>query len=595
MQLTNFRIGTRLMGAMLAVALLGVMVGAMALRSLGTVAENGRLMYAQELMAISSVKEANIDLIYIARDVRDVLLAPTADKRAAAREAVKKNLKTMKDELNEAMPLFFTDKGRAEVAKTKELMAKWESALAVLEGKLAEGGDAEDAQKYLFEVYVPQVNAFDNQLTALTKHKEDYAEKLAAEGVADYEHSRNLTIVLLVLSLLGAAVMATLLSRQVSQGLKKAVDAASAMSEGDMTVSLSAQGRDEVAQLTTALEDMRSKLMGVVHTVRANAESVATGSAQIATGNSDLSQRTEEQASALEQTAATMDQLGSTVRNNADNAQQANQLALSASDVAQRGGSVVAEVVETMKGINDSSRRIADIIGVIDGIAFQTNILALNAAVEAARAGEQGRGFAVVAGEVRNLAQRSAEAAKEIKSLITTSVERVEHGTLLVDRAGSTMDEVVGAIRRVTDIVGEISAASREQSTGIGQVTEAVTQMDRVTQQNAALVEESAAAAESLKTQSAQLLDVVAFFRLQAGAGGTHRSASPGKAAPPPSSRATSAYVSTPARTPVAAPKASVAARPEPAPAVAPRATAAPSPASEPRRSAPVTDEWESF
>ncbi len=521
MQFTNFKIGTRLLLAMLAMALLAVVVGLVGLRALGTVAENGRTMYAQELMAISSIKDANKDLVLLARDVRNVLLAPTPEKREAARQTVKANVRAMKADLDKALPHYVTERGQAEIARLKALMQPWEAALATLEGKLAEGADPEAAQQYLYETYVPTFNAVDDQLKLLSRLKEDYADQLAQQGMADYARSRNIIAVLIVLSLGGAVLLALLLAGQVSRGLQRAVVAARAMSEGDMTVRLDAQGRDEVAQLTAALEDMRSKLLGVVHTVRANAESVATGSSQIASGNSDLSQRTEEQASALQQTAATMDQLGSTVRLNADSAQQANQLAVNASEVAQRGGGVVSEVVETMKGIHESSRRIADIIGVIDGIAFQTNILALNAAVEAARAGEQGRGFAVVAGEVRTLAQRSAEAAREIKSLITTSVERVEHGTQLVDHAGSTMGEVVQAISRVTDIVGEISAASREQSTGISQVSEAVTQMDRVTQQNAALVEQSAAAAESLRGQSAQLLDVVAFFRLQAGGAGT--------------------------------------------------------------------------
>ena len=283
---------------------------------------------------------------------------------------------------------------------------------------------------------------------------------------------------------------------------------------GDMTHRVSTNGGDELAAIGAGFNQFVEKIQAVLVRVRSSAESVATSSTEIAQGNNDLSARTEQQASALEQTAASMEQLGATVKQNADNARQANQLALSASTVAVKGGNVVEQVVETMKGINESSRKISDIISVIDGIAFQTNILALNAAVEAARAGEQGRGFAVVASEVRSLAGRSADAAKEIKSLIGTSVERVEQGTLLVDQAGATMSEVVNAIKRVTDIMGEISAASSEQAAGVAQVGEAVTHMDQATQQNAAMVEEMAAAASSLKGQAQELVEVVAVFKL---------------------------------------------------------------------------------
>jgi methyl-accepting chemotaxis protein len=285
------------------------------------------------------------------------------------------------------------------------------------------------------------------------------------------------------------------------------------VADGDLSQSLRVSPGDSSSVMANVAR-MQSRLSEVVAKVRHNSESVATASAQIASGNQDLSQRTEEQASALEQTAATMEELGTTVRNNADNAKQANQLAQGASTVAAQGGEVVGRVVSTMQDISDSSRKIGDIIGVIDGIAFQTNILALNAAVEAARAGEQGRGFAVVASEVRSLAQRSAEAAKEIKTLIGRSVEQVEQGTALVDEAGRTMSDIVGSIQRVTDIVAEITTASIEQSSGIQQVGEAVGQMDKVTQQNAALVEESAAAAESLQGQAQQLVQVVAVFKL---------------------------------------------------------------------------------
>jgi methyl-accepting chemotaxis protein len=273
-------------------------------------------------------------------------------------------------------------------------------------------------------------------------------------------------------------------------------------------------GKDEIAVLMRALDNMQSSLSTVVRQVRQGAESVASASAEIASGNMDLSNRTEIQAGALERTDASMAELGEAVKHNAASTRQANQLALQASTVAVKGGEVVGQVVQTMQGINASSRKIADIIQVIDGIAFQTNILALNAAVEAARAGEQGRGFAVVASEVRSLAGRSAEAAKEIKALINASVERVEHGSDLVDRAGVTMTEVVNSIKRVTELMGEISAANNEQSTDVSEVAEVVMQMDQTTQQNAALVEQMAAAASSLRSQAQDLVQTVAIFKL---------------------------------------------------------------------------------
>jgi len=325
---------------------------------------------------------------------------------------------------------------------------------------------------------------------------------------------RQTALVFCAVVMLLALMLNWMISRSIVQPVKGLVRLLDGIAQGDLSQSIKANGSDEVAQVLKALSGMQHQLAGVVATVRIGSEGVATASAQIASGNQDLSARTEQQASALEQTAASMEQLSATVKQNAENAQQANQLAQAASSTALQGGEVVAQVVNTMKGINESSKKIADIIQVIDGIAFQTNILALNAAVEAARAGEQGRGFAVVASEVRSLAGRSAGAAKEIKNLIGASVAQVEQGTALVDQAGVTMGAVVSSIRRVTDIMGEISAASREQSQGVSQVGEAVTQMDQVTQQNAALVEEMAAAASSLKAQAQDLVGTVAVFKL---------------------------------------------------------------------------------
>jgi methyl-accepting chemotaxis protein len=339
-----------------------------------------------------------------------------------------------------------------------------------------------------------------------------------------YGEARLWVLGLLLGSVALGLVLALWIARIVSRPLSEAVKVAQSVAAGDLTSHIEARTTDETGLLLEALKGMNDSLAKIVGEVRIGTDTIATASSQIASGNQDLSSRTEEQASSLEQTAASMEELTSTVKQNADNARQANQLAVSASEVAVKGGSVVSQVVDTMGSINASSKKIVDIIGVIDGIAFQTNILALNAAVEAARAGEQGRGFAVVASEVRSLAQRSAAAAKEIKTLIGDSVEKVEEGSKQVAEAGRTMDEIVGSVRRVTDIMGEITAASQEQTSGIEQINQAITQMDQVTQQNAALVEEASAAAQSLQEQAGSLVQSVSIFKLDANALATRAS-----------------------------------------------------------------------
>jgi methyl-accepting chemotaxis protein len=407
-------------------------------------------------------------------------------------------------------------RGGQEKQRYDAFAVEWKKYLAQKSEILQLAGQRrdEEAQDLLKGPALQAFEASMTQLKALSQMAQEGAARARDTNAALQARVMYGNLGALLATIVLGLVIARTLSGVIARGVSHAADVAGKVAQGDLSSRITVSGRDELGQLLASLHDMQSGLAQVVARVRTGAESVASASVEIAQGDLNLSARTESQASALEQTSASMEELGSTVRQNADNARQANQLAQSASTVAVKGGEVVAQVVDTMKGINDSSRKIADIISVIDGIAFQTNILALNAAVEAARAGEQGRGFAVVASEVRSLAGRSAEAAKEIKALITDSVQRVEQGSALVDQAGSTMTEVVSSIRRVTDIMGEISSASSEQSAGVAQIAEAVTQMDQTTQQNAALVEEIAAAASSLKSQAQDLVQTVSVFRL---------------------------------------------------------------------------------
>ncbi|WP_058049450.1 methyl-accepting chemotaxis protein [Janthinobacterium sp. Ant5-2-1] len=380
--------------------------------------------------------------------------------------------------------------------------------------KLKADGQEAEAEQAFKGVFVPGSTKYLKVVNDMLQHQRASIDTTAREIDEVAKTSRNLLLTLAVLALGFGVVCAWLLTMGIVRPLRTAVDIARKVADGDLTAQIDASAKDETGQLLQALKDMNTSLLNIVSEVRTGTDSIATSSTQIAAGNQDLSSRTEEQAGSLEETASSMEELTSTVKQNADNARQANQLAASAAQVAVKGGEVVAQVVGTMESINASSNKIVDIISVIDGIAFQTNILALNAAVEAARAGEQGRGFAVVASEVRNLAQRSASAAKEIKTLIGASVEQVNAGSMLVAQAGSTMTDIVDSVQRVSDIITEITAASSEQSVGIDEINRAIGQMDAVTQQNAALVEESAAAAESMQHQAHNLAQVVSVFKL---------------------------------------------------------------------------------
>jgi methyl-accepting chemotaxis protein len=519
----NLSVKKQLSLAFGALTLLVLVVSFLGLRSLGGAHDefSGYISgpAAREALATDVRTFASLRAI----GVRDMVLVKTDVDRGSAKamavkahEDLQLSLKALKTAV--AGDADATESDRSLVAAIDKVESQYGPVALAIVGMAASGKNDEAVDKMNADCR-PLLAALLAAAKAYVDVSKEEAQHKVEASAAAYAAQRTMLLAISALAVLVALVLAwSIISRLVKSLGAEPADlsgAAQRVAQGDLS-RLQGADRAPAGSVLASMGQMQGQLVGLISQVRSSADSIATASAQIAQGNNDLSGRTEEQASALEETAASMEELSSTVKQNADNARQANQLAQSASAVAIRGGDVVSQVVETMKGINDSSRKIADIIGVIDGIAFQTNILALNAAVEAARAGEQGRGFAVVASEVRNLAGRSAEAAKEIKSLIGASVERVEQGTALVDEAGATMTEVVGSIRRVTDIMGEISAASVEQSAGVSQVGEAVTQMDQATQQNAALVEESAAAADSMKVQAEQLVQAVAVFKLAA-------------------------------------------------------------------------------
>ncbi len=423
------------------------------------------------------------------------------------------NSKRAGDAIATLESLVYLPEGKEIVGRVKATRNDFSASYAKVQELVAAGKSAEALEVAKTDTDV-KFSRLAVGLVEMGKLQKQLLRKGVEKSDADYAELRSLSLALIAAALLIGAFIAWAVTRSISKPLAEATFAANAVAEGNLTTSIVPAGRDEIGEMVESMAKMQTRLVEIVGGIRSSSDAIGTGSRQIAAGNLDLSSRTEEQASSLEETASAMEQLTATVKQNAENARQANQLAAGASQVAEKGGKVVGNVVTTMEQITDASKKIADIIGVIDGIAFQTNILALNAAVEAARAGEQGRGFAVVASEVRSLAQKSAAAAKEIKGLIDDSVQKVDTGAKLVDEAGTTMQDIVTQVRRVTDIMTEITAASQEQSSGIEQVSQAIVQMDQVTQQNAALVEESAAAAESMRVQAEGLSQAVAVFTL---------------------------------------------------------------------------------
>jgi methyl-accepting chemotaxis protein-1 (serine sensor receptor) len=548
----NLTIKTRLI---FVIVLLGIelIVGAVVgLVSLGKANDDMRSMYEDRLVCLGQ-----LDKVVRALDLNQFLIAKAISADPAAVPGLLAEVERTRVVVDEQWKAYRS----TELTKDESAMADRfdasvnefrQNALAPAVAALR-ANDTPQASAIVHGKMGTLFEPVRKEIDALIKVQLSEAENLNKYSRSMYELVRIICMVGMGVGLLLAAVVGTMLIRGIVRPLEEAVRVANAVANGDLTQDIEVRSNDETGRLMKALKEMNAGLVRIVGQVRGGTDTIATASGQIAAGNLDLSSRTEQQAGSLEETASSMEELTSTVKQNAENARQANTLAVSASAVASKGGAVVSEVVTTMGAINESAKKIVDIIAVIDGIAFQTNILALNAAVEAARAGEQGRGFAVVAGEVRNLAQRSAAAAKEIKTLIDDSVEKVQVGSQLVDQAGTTMAEIVNSVSRVTDIMGEITAASQEQTSGIEQVNQAITQMDQATQQNAALVEEASAAAQALQEEADRLAQAVGTFRINGGAGQlatpsarVARSAAPVSALAAPAPRAARAVASAP-------------------------------------------------
>ena len=513
MRFTDWKIGTRLgcgFACVLGLLLLLTGIGIWRLQNVGDMTNR---MVAREMVKEHLATEwRSATHLNGARTFE--LLARNDPERRAILEG---RIKATSDRISEIQKQFESfEKDAAETALFREI-AEWRNSYRSARDEViaaANTGDT-DAEKRLLKTKVePALEAYAAVLDKLSAHQSERIAAISADVASGYHKGQQWMLALGSAALLIGVWFALTMTRSITRPMREAVKIAQTVAAGDLSSHIEVRAKDETGQLLTSLQDMNASLVRIVMQVRVGAETIASASSQVAVGSLELSSRTEEQASSLEETASSMEELTSTVKQNAGSAHEAASLAQSASEAAVEGGTIVSEVMKTMDVINASSRHIADIIGVIDGIAFQTNILALNAAVEAARAGEQGKGFAVVAAEVRNLAQRSAVAAKEIKTLIDDSVGKVDAGVKLVNRAGDAMSDIVTSVQRVSAIIGEISTASKEQSAGIEQVNQAITQMDDVTQQNAALVEETAAAAESLHDQADRLAQLVSVFKL---------------------------------------------------------------------------------
>ncbi|MBP1206215.1 methyl-accepting chemotaxis protein [Duganella sp. 1411] len=517
MKFANLKIGTRLGAAFAALLLLLLLVAALGWSSLTRTKMNIDVITDENNLKLDAANDLQRELNMCARSVRNYILYSDSDNRREMLGRLNQANDNMEEPFARLRRLVWSERGKAltgEIASRRaELMARFRKVVALIDA-----GKSDEAVFYLkTAVQGPQDQLFaaTAEIIALQERQNSAAKE---DMNREYQFATQALLAAVIGAVVVGATLSWLITRSITGPISRAVVVAQTVAAGDLTSVIDVPSTDETGQLLQALKMMNTNLVDIVARVRGGTETIATASAQIASGNLDLSSRTEQQAGTLEETASSMEELTSTVNQNVDHARQANQLAIAASAVAVEGGAVMAQVVETMGAINDSASKIVDIIGVIDGIAFQTNILALNAAVEAARAGEQGRGFAVVATEVRNLAQRSTVAAREIKGLIAASAEKVELGSKQVDKAGSTMQAIVGSIRSVTDIMGEITAASQEQAAGIEQINQAITQMDDVTQQNASLVEQAAAASSSLQDQAASLSRAVSVFKTDAAA-----------------------------------------------------------------------------